>query len=1015
MRCLAIATTADAPAGGLRARPAGVRRALVACAGLLIALIAGCGEPAGASSPAVQPAPAPATGPGPAPAPMEAAQPVPPLAPVGIWLDEQPYLRGHAALAEAVAALSTNIRVLHVGAHPDDEMSDLVAYLARGRHFQTAYLSANRGEGGQNGIGPEKGYALGVIRTEELLAARRIDGAQQYFLSVPDFGFSKSAAETFKIWGKEKTLRELVHFIRWYRPQVIVSVFSGTPLDGHGHHQAIGQLTRLAFDAAADPTFKDDLPPWTTQLLFQSMWMDPGPAVLPGQRFTIDAGEYDPLLGKTYHQMAMDGRSQHRTQDMGAAQTPGPHPIVLRLWAQHAVPKYLLALDYGQGGELRPNPADPFATVMGAVPQESLAFSMPPSPDQWMVRSLQMIGDSAAQLLMEGQHANLVNTLADGVSMARDDAAEMERRSREHAVAPVKDVPGDSPRFDPWAELAEVYNNVEQKYERAEWLASGVDFEVRCDRRFYTPGQAGTLTVRFIGRSDASIVDPTVEFDHAQAWKIVLTGHADPAPTMAGAVPARPSPPATEEWTWTFSFTVPEDAALTQPEYLPIAWAETARFGNRYQATMDLPPIVAHMTYGMGEAGHANKATEQTDPVGGKHGPATTIRVSTSGQYVWTDPGFGERREMVKVVPPISVAFSRPVLAVTKTAAGVVVPPETVTVTNLSDQSAAGGILIFPKPPGDRSQPDAIMRPEMVELKLRGASTSFTIQDELKKMTTIPSDLSVWTAEFDDDVPGYVNFPSFEAMTLTRVDYPHIRPHNLYAPAACKILTLDRTLPKGLKVGYISGPGTDDDLIDALRQMDARLEVLDEDTLPKADLASFDTIFVGVRAYEVRKDLLPFNDRLLNYVKNGGTLIVMYEKNVSATVTWAPAPIAYTNPADRVTEEDAPVTFLKPDALLLNQPYKLTPADFQGWFQDKGLYFFAEQGRDPGYEALLSCHDTGEPPKTGGLLDYKLGAGHWVYCGYALHLQIPKAVPGAWRMLANLASYGRLARPPEKP
>ncbi|HTL53469.1 MAG TPA: PIG-L family deacetylase, partial [Planctomycetota bacterium] len=286
---------------------------------ILFFAASGCGDPS---------ASAPGTG-----TPADPSATAAALPPVGIWQDEDPYLRGYDALAEAVADLSTNIRVLHTGAHPDDENSDLMAYLARGRHFRTAYLSATRGEGGQNGIGPETGEALGVIRTEELLAARRIDGAEQYFLSAPDFGFSKSAAETLKIWGEEKTLKELVHFIRWYRPQVIVSVFSGTPFDGHGHHQAIGQLTREAFDAAADPAFKDDLPPWTTQLLFQSLWRDPGEEKLPGQRFTIDTGQYDALLGKTYHQIAMDGRSQHRSQDMGAAQDPGPHPITLRLWS----------------------------------------------------------------------------------------------------------------------------------------------------------------------------------------------------------------------------------------------------------------------------------------------------------------------------------------------------------------------------------------------------------------------------------------------------------------------------------------------------------------------------------------------------------------------------------------------------------------------------------------------------------------------------------------------------------
>lgn len=907
----------------------------------------------------------------------------PPVAPVGIWLDEDPALRGYPALAEAVAALGNNIRVLHTGAHPDDENSDLLAYLARGRHFRTAYLSATRGEGGQNGIGPETGAALGVIRTEELLAARRIDGAEQYFLSKPDFGFSKTAAETLKVWGHDETLNELVHFIRWYRPHVVVSAFSGTPHDGHGHHQAIGQLTREAFDKAADPAYVAGQPAWKTQILYQSLWRDPGEKELPGQRFTIDVGQYNPLFGKTYHQLAMTGRSQHRSQDMGAAQDPGPHPINLRLWA------------VAQGALTPHVDLDPFARVWPpftpVTSEDGPQGSFPQEPSVAQAKLAQ-------EAFARGDHSAMRIALVNGHEAALRGRSAVEK----HLAAVSRQVVGPDPLLEAIGEFAESA----KCFERALHLAASALVEVRCDQNFLVPGQTATLTVRLIPRG-SSIALEGIDFDHAADWHFEKVNANHAVPFGDGLSFPFTYPANGEGSTVTYRFTVPSDAAYTQPTYHRMAWADASRYGNHHQATMDLPPIVAHINYRV-----VWSSPQKLGILGTVQAMKfARIRADASAQYVWTDPRFGERREMVKVVPPVIATVEPSLIAVPRQISAPRWVKLGVTMQNLSFQDRICGFGLR----------DALTlaHDSMAPFQRKLTAQEGQYQARIDRKFLPPTNLQTVRLKLDSlpvppdgaaaSLPQDKNFPG--GCQRIRIDHPHIRAHHLFPPAEYRFFAVDAALPDALKVGYISGPGTDGDLIDALKQLGADVTVLDDDLLRRADLKTFDTIFAGVRAYEVRPDLVAANPKLLDWVKAGGTLVVLYQKYPFAKQDCAPAPFQFAQPHDRVTEEDAPVTLLQPDHRLLTWPNKITADDFSGWRQDRGLYFFAEAGRDPGYTALLSCHDENEPAKTGGLLDFSLGKGRWVYCAYALHLQIPEAVPGAWRILANLAAYGR---PPAK-
>jgi LmbE family N-acetylglucosaminyl deacetylase len=226
---------------------------------------------------------------------------------------------GVAALAGILEQLGANKRVLVIGAHPDDEDTQLLVLLSRGLGAQAAYLSLTRGEGGQNLIGPELGPGLGIIRTEELLAARELDGARQYFTRAYDFGFSKSADEAFRFWPRDSLLKDVVDVIRRFRPQIIVSVFAGTPADGHGQHQVAGLLARQAFDALRDST-------WGPVKLYRSTRFDSAATNL-----TLPAGTLDPVIGQSYYQLAMASRSRHRSQDMGQLQRPGPSNVRLSL------------------------------------------------------------------------------------------------------------------------------------------------------------------------------------------------------------------------------------------------------------------------------------------------------------------------------------------------------------------------------------------------------------------------------------------------------------------------------------------------------------------------------------------------------------------------------------------------------------------------------------------------------------------------------------------------------------
>jgi LmbE family N-acetylglucosaminyl deacetylase len=234
-------------------------------------------------------------------------------------------------LDAALSGLGTTARVLVIGAHPDDEDTQLIAYLARARHVETAYLSLTRGDGGQNLIGNQLGEVLGMIRTQELLAARRIDGGRQYFTRAFDFGFSKTLDETLEHWPKDSILLDMVAIVRAFRPHAIIAVWTGTSADGHGHHQFAGVTAREVYDAAADsvrfPASRvGGLRPWATPKFYRGRYR-------ATSTLSFNVGEYDPVAGRSYSEIASISRSQHRSQGQGELAERGARIDGVRLEA----------------------------------------------------------------------------------------------------------------------------------------------------------------------------------------------------------------------------------------------------------------------------------------------------------------------------------------------------------------------------------------------------------------------------------------------------------------------------------------------------------------------------------------------------------------------------------------------------------------------------------------------------------------------------------------------------------
>lgn len=792
--------------------------------------------------------------------------------------------------------------VLYVAAHPDDENTRLLAYLAQEKHYRTGYLAMTRGDGGQNLIGDEQGSLLGLVRTQELLAARRVDGAEQFFTRANDFGFSKGPGETLRIWDKEKVLGDVVWAIRKFRPDVIICRFPTTGEGGHGHHTASAILAQEAFTAAADPKrYQEQLKyvkPWQAKRLLWNTFAFGSVNTIRPDQFKVDVGVYNPILGEGYGEMAAVSRSNHRTQGFGSAKQRGQ------------------AFEH-------------FKTILGDAPTKSL---------------------------MDG-----VNTSWSRVSGGEEIGNAVEAIQKNFDIDhPEKSVPALLKVLDKIKDIPDEYWRKEKTLEADNLIAAcaGLWFEAYTGAPEYALGDKMQVRAQAISRYGLDIA----------LQNLAVTQFDDKAPESP-----RPFMEPLERVDLPLGS---KDKALPDNELQTYEWScPTTKITQPYW--LEKPHSIG--TYQINYPGNVGNP-ENPDA------PTAEFTFLIDGQpvsftrklmYKYVDPAKGEIYEPVAVTPPVTANIAHDDY-IFKSAA-----PQTVDIQMQSFTNCSGSISIKPVP-GWKAEPEKID----FSNKKKGDiwKVSFTV---------VPTDNHPNEATLQAIVD--VNGKDF-SMGFHQIRYEHIPTITLFPPSEAKLIHIDLKLA-GRKIGYI--PGAGDMMPDALKQIGYDVHILTENEIMNGNLSGYDAIITGIRAYNVDDAIVREQPKLMAYVKNGGNMVVQYNKNGGLlTDHIGPYPFDVVN--KRVTDENAKVTFLQPQSPVLNYPNKIDQNDFDGWVQERGLYFVSNA--DPKYSAPLQMNDPGEAPNSGSLIVTDYGKGRFVYTSLAFFRQLPAGVPGAYRLFVNLLS-----------
>lgn len=859
--------------------------------------------------------------------------------------------RGLVGLQLLLRKLAVAGTVMHVTAHPDDENNPLMARQAHGQGLRVILATATRGNGGQNEIGPELFEALGVLRTEELLAAHRYDGAEQLFARAVDFGYSFSVEETFRRWGKDEILGDYVRLIRMTRPDVMITMRPDLPGGGQ-HHQASALIGLDAFRAAGDPArypeqLGEGLRPWQPAKIYKVGYYgffrgEPEPPA-GAKLVPVDAEIYDPLLGRTYQEIGSEARAMHKCQGFGQLLAlPGSRLVKYQL-ADTTIPEQQdrdeRDLTDGLDLSLRG-----LARFGGASPPGELVEAL-----DAVARAVETAG---VQARLEGPAA-ASRPLLEGLTRTR-------ALRRWLGAAAGVDASG---RFEIDFRLA----RTEALFEQAVILANAIRIETLADDGVVTRGQPVNvqLIVANRGKEPVTIAELSPGGTGPECAAGVLA---------AGAVQ-----------TCATTITVPESAQATEPywrregEADRYVFARDAPFGAPFAPS----PFRARVSFAFGT--HGRVSLEQ--PL----------------QHRYEGSIFsGEKRTELLVVPALSVRVAPDIAVVPvgvgpkRTAAHAARDASrqvTVTVTNNAPQAATARVALA-LPAGWRAQPEsttvALSRAD------EAATTTFVVYPPpglapgaYPVAANVRSGAAAWTRGFDV------------------VEYPHVNRRHIYMPAETTIKALEVQLPPGLSIGYVMGVG--DQVPQAIAQLGASVRQLDDAELASGDLSKYDAIVTGVRAYERRRDLRAYNHRLIEYARAGGTVLVQYNKFEFNQAQYGPWPARVS--ANRVTDETSPVTVLVPGHPAFTTPNPLGEETWAGWVQERGLYFLGE--RDAQYVDLVELRDPfpdNAGPKRGALVEARIGSGRWIYIGLGLWRQLPAGTDGAYRLLANLLSMGVTAR-----
>ena len=808
---------------------------------------------------------------------------------------------------EAIDSARVTTRILYVTAHPDDESATLLTYLARGLHADVALLTLTRGEGGQNDLGPEQAPQLGLIRTQELLAACRGYGVKLFFANAPDFGFSKTAEETEKVWG-DAVLGEMVRVIRTFRPNIVVNGWGGVH-GGHGHHQTSGLWTPRAVELAADPKafpelLREGLQPWGgSPNSVQILDTERGGATAGANGASLPVDDISPLWGKTWREIGLDAFANHRSQ--GITNFIGSpflrRPLVLILENGGKFDAATLAVNLEQWS------ANAARATCGSAPKGNCKVLALPDVDKKIAaaRTAALALDSKNAILQLAEAGILLGGIAP------PDSADSFLGYTRDQVLDLKET--------------------KERLERALALVAGLEVKAEADRSTLVVGESFGLRADGRCRKEDGCQLGGLKLNLTDGFKeSKREGDAEKGFQFTVAV-ERTAPPLTA---W--------DKLLPEPP--PLIFAEQEVTIGTYKFMVDVPVT------------HIEANSTRLDRVPLRIVPAYTLAVDPRQAIAI----HGKQEKPFDVLLRVHSYATQPA----KLTVGL-----------------------------DSPQGFSASAPE--DISFDGTSDRY-----VKLNVTAPNGL----APGNYPLTAYAKRGS-EKFSTSLEPLPTLPTQFWSEPAQCVVHALAITIPENLRVGYITTEG--EPIPQALRMLGMQVEPLDAQALAFGDLSKFNAIVVGVRAYELRPELPGANQRLLDYVSKGGTLVVQYNRDFAWNKEqYAPYSAKIANgpggQLPRITDENSPVKFLKPDDPLLNRPNKITQDDFKGWVQERGLYYWTQF--DSKYTPLLAMNDPEEPDLNGALVYTRYGKGVYIYTGIAFFRQIPEGVPGAYRLFVNLLS-----------
>jgi LmbE family N-acetylglucosaminyl deacetylase len=893
---------------------------------------------------------------------------------------ELPQDQGTAGLRQMLLRLSTTARMMQVVAHPDDEDGGMLTLESRGRGASVVLLTLNRGEGGQNKIGSNLSDVLGVLRALELLASDQYYGVQERFSRVADFGFSKSPEETFQKWGgHDVALGDIVRVVRIFRPDVLVARFSGTERDGHGHHQASAILTKEAFRAAADPKrfpeqIAQGLLPWQAKKLYVGNVCGFGASTCPGGNWTVklNTGEPSEALGMSYVQFAMQGLRHQLSQGAGVwSVEPGDRFTFYKLVDSVSPP----VLD--KDGHER----DFFDGIDTTLPGLAARVGETEGDVPWLQEGLKALDEEMRQALAHsgGDGSGAVSALLGATQTLDILVGKLQNRDLN---TPEK------------SDLLEILRQKRHEAETAVNLAMNVTLQATVasprgpaaplpeEKEALTvvsPGQRFEIVAKLHNGSKYWLSVRNVSLDPSEGW--LKREHAESTTIGPG-----------EDYYANFGVEVPENAAFTRPYWHrddPDREAVNTIDDEKY-LTLPFPPPLMHVHAEYEIAGrkgiHAPVPDLYRKFRKGK-GSQSEIEANINADVAvhFLNEQGKERERTLAFAPAFSVALE-PGTQVIPVGSGTATAVKVGLSCNLT--GAPRGTLRLELPAGWRAEPAQLQ----VNLPRRGDKQDFEFK-------VFPAGLEEGRANIRAVLESAGERYTEGYTLVTRDD---LGSFYYYQPAVQRVSIVNVSVPHDLKVAYIMGAG--DDIPAVLKQVGMDVTLIPPEKLSGEDLNRYATIVLGIRAYDTQKEVAANNKKLLEFVSAGGTLVVQYNTGVGDFNGghFTPYP-AQLNRA-RVSVEEAPVDVLAPDDNVFHYPNTITARDFEGWVQERGLYFMEQW--DEHFKPLLASHDPGDNAQKGGLLRAQHGKGTYIYTGYAFFRQLPAGVPGAVRLYVNLLSAG---------